>query len=67
MKNAKIYKIIKSGNMLFGEHQVLETGSQQQEPPLAGTSFTETKWTFLVKLMIFAQQDAIEGDQAQQQ
>ena len=53
--------------MLFGWHQVLETGSQQQGPALAPTSFTETKWDFLVKLVIFAQQDAIEGDQAQQQ
>ena len=53
--------------MLFGQHQVLETGSQQQERTLDPTSFTETKWTFLVKLVIFAQQDAIEGDQAQQQ
>ena len=67
MKNAKLYEIIKSRNMLFGWHQVLETGSQQQERALEPTSFTKTKWTFLVKLVIFAQQDAIEGDQAQQQ
>ena len=53
--------------MLFGEHQVLETGSQQQEPALGGHAFIEAKWTFLVKLVIFAQQDAIEGGQAQQQ
>ena len=53
--------------MLFGWHQVLETGAQQQKPALADTSFTETKWTFLVKLVIFAQQDAREGYQAQQQ
>ena len=42
-------------------------GAQQQKRALAPTSFTETKWDFLVKLVIFAQQDAIEGDQAQQQ
>ena len=53
--------------MLSGWHQVLETGSQQQEPPVGGHRFIEAKWTFLVKLVIFAQQDAIEGDQAQQQ
>ena len=67
MKMAKLYKIIKSGNMLFGWHQVLETGAQQQGPALAPHRFIEAKWTFLVKLVIFAQQDAIEGDQAQQQ
>ena len=53
--------------MLFGQHQVLETGSQQQEPPLAGHRFIEAKWTFLVKLVIFAQQDAIKVNQPQQQ
>ena len=53
--------------MLFGQHQVLETGAQQQQPALAPTSFTETKWDFLVKLVIFAQQDAIKVDQPQQQ
>ena len=53
--------------MLFGQHQVLETRAQQQERALGDTSFIEAKWTFLVKLVIFAQQDAIEGDQAQQQ
>ena len=67
MKIAKLYKIIKNGNMLFGWHQVLETGAQQQGRALVGTSFTETKWTFLVKLVIFAQQDAIKVDQPQQQ
>ena len=67
MKNAKLYKIIKSRNMLFGWHQVLETRSQQQERALGGHAFIEAKWTFLVKLVIFAQQDAIEGGQAQQQ
>ena len=30
-------------------------------------SFIEAKWTFLVKLVIFAQQDAIKVDQPQQQ
>ena len=55
--------------MLPGYHQVIETGAQQQQqqPALVDTSFIEAKWTFLVKLVIFAQQDAIEGDQAQQQ
>ena len=53
--------------MLFGQHQVLETSHNNNRPTLAPTSFTETKWIFLVKLVIFAQQDAIEGDQAQQQ
>ena len=67
MENAKLYKIIKSGNILLGQHQVLETGAQQQKPALGRTSFTETKWTFLVKLVIFAQQDASEGIQPQQQ
>ena len=67
MKNAKLYKIIKNGNMLFGQHQVLETGAQQQKRDLVAHRFIEAKWTFLVKLVIFAQQDAIEGDQAQQQ
>ena len=67
MKDAKLYKIIKSGNMLFGWHQVIETGAQQQKPTLGAPSFTETKWTFLVKLVIFAQQDAIKVDQPQQQ
>ena len=68
LKIAILYKIIKSGNLLFGWHQVLETGSQQQqEPPVGVHRFIEAKWTFLVKLVIFAQQDAIEGDQAQQQ
>ena len=71
MKIAILYKIIKSGNMLFGQHQVLETGAQQQQQQqqaaLAPTSFTETKWDFLVKLVIFAQQDAIKVNQPQQQ
>ena len=67
MKNAKIYKIIKSGNMLFGWHQVPKQEHNNKRPALGDTSFIEAKWTFLVKLMIFAQQDAIEGDQAQQQ
>ena len=67
MKNAKLYKIIKSGNMLFGWHQVRETGAQQQKPALADHRFIEAKWTFLVKLVIFAQQDAIKVDQPQQQ
>ena len=31
------------------------------------TSFTETERDFLAKLMIFAQQDAIEGKQSHQQ
>ena len=53
--------------MLFGQHQVIETGAQQQGRALGGTSFTETKWNFLVKLVIFAQQDASEGIQPQQQ
>ena len=53
--------------MLFGWHQVPETGAQQQEHPLERRRFIEAKWTFLVKLVIFAQQDAIEGYQAQQQ
>ena len=53
--------------MLFGWHQVLETGAQQQEPTLGGTSFAETKWGFLAKQMIFAKQDAIEGIQPQLQ
>ena len=67
MESAKLYKIIKSGNMLFGWRQVLETGAQQQGRALAGHRFIEAKWTFLVKLVIFAQQDAREGYQAQQQ
>ena len=53
--------------MLFGYHQVPETGAQQQGRALHRTSFTETKWDLLVKLVIFAQQDAIEGIQPQQQ
>ena len=53
--------------MLFGWHQVLGTGAQQQKHPLQGTSFTETKCTFLIKLMRFAQQDAIKVDQPQKQ
>ena len=53
--------------MLFGKYQVLETSHNNKKPALGGTSFTETKWTFLVKLMIFAQQDAIKVDQPQQQ
>ena len=67
MKNAKLYKIIKSGNMLFGKHQVLETGAQQQGPALEPQHFIEAKWAFSVKLMIFVQQDVIEGIQQQQQ
>ena len=67
MKIAKICKIIKSENMLFGWHQVLETGSQQQEPALEGHAFIAAKWTFLAKLVIFAQQDAIKVNQPQQQ
>ena len=67
MKNAKLYKIIKSGKLLFGQHQVPINNHDNKRPILAPTSFTETKWDFLVKRMIFAQQDAIEGDQAQQQ
>ena len=67
LENDKLYEIIKSENMLFGWHQVLINGHDNKKPILAPTSFTETKWTFLVKLVIFAQQDAIEGDQAQQQ
>ena len=43
------------------------TGSQQQEPTLGFHAFIEAKWTFLVKLVIIAQEDALEGDQAQQQ
>ena len=53
--------------MLFGWHQVLETGAQQQEQTLQPTSFTESEWTFLVKLVLFAQQDAIKVNQPQQQ
>ena len=66
MKNAKLYDILKKGNMLFDQHQVLETRAQQGRA-LARTSFTETKWDFLVKLVIFAQQDAIKVIQPQQQ
>ena len=67
MKNAKLYKIIKSENMLFGEHQVLINSHDNKKTALAPHRFIEAKWTFLVKLVIFAQQDAIEGYQAHQQ
>ena len=53
--------------MLFGQHQVIETGAQQQKRALEGTSFTGTKCAFLAKRMIFAQQDAIKVNQPQQQ
>ena len=42
MKLSKFYKIIKSENMLFGWHQVVETRAQQQESTLAPTWFIET-------------------------
>ena len=53
--------------MMFGLHQVLINGHDNKRRALAVHRFIEAKWTFLVKLVIFAQQDAIEGDQAQQQ
>ena len=53
--------------MLFGWHQVLKIGSQQQTRALGGHRFIEAERTFLVKRMIFAQQDAIEGNQPRQQ
>ena len=52
--------------MLFGWHQVL-INRHDKKTALGDTSFTETKRTFLVKPVIFAQQDAREGYQAQQQ
>ena len=67
MKIAKFYKILQSRNMLFGYHQVPETGAQQQGPALADHAFIEAKWIFLEKLVISLQQDAIEGNQPQQQ
>ena len=66
MEIAKLYKILKSRNMLFGKHQVLETGAQQQGRALVGHASIEAKWDFLAKLMIFGQQDATEGIQPQQ-
>ena len=53
--------------MLFGSHQVLRNRNHNKKQAGDRHRFIEAKWTFLVKLVIFAQQDAIEGDQAQQQ
>ena len=53
--------------MLFGWHQVSINSHDNNKTILRPTSFTETKWDFLVKLMIFAQQDAIKVNQPQQQ
>jgi len=43
MKIAKKCQIIKSENMLFGWHQVLETRHNNKKTALGGTSFIEAK------------------------
>ena len=67
MKIAKFWKIIKSENMLFGQHQVLETRHNNKNRALAAHGFIEAKWTFLAKPVRFAQQDAIRVNRPQQQ
>ena len=43
MKIANFRKIIRSGNMLFGWHQVLETEAQQQKRALVDHASIEAK------------------------
>ena len=53
--------------MLLGQHQVQETGAQQQGRALGAHRFIGAKITLLAKLLIFAQQDAIKVNHPQQQ
>ena len=58
---------MKSENMLFGLHQVLINRHDNKRRALGPHGFIKAKSDCFAKLVIFVQQDAIEGKQTQQQ